>query len=202
VLRDPQGRAGFFLTHQTRGILQLPESNGETGNFVLRRFLFEILFHLQASSRFSLQPDLGAYLNIFGLDKMMRLQALTTILLRGTVIDDWEIIEMLYLMGEVPGSVRETIWCENSVFMFEREILENGMMNVELWMYQTLDGAKRPIFAKAAWEAAKRRFMKEEPLEEDLGIISAVIQWFRRMKEKNEKLIIKPEPNIRQRLGI
>jgi hypothetical protein len=179
----------------------LPENEGEPANLVLRRFLFEVLLHLQASSPFSLQPDLNAYLNVFGLDRLLRLQAITTKQLRGSSIDDQEIIEMLYLMGELPGTSRQMIRDENSFFMFEREILENGMMNAEVWMYQTREGIKKPIHAKSAWEAVKRRILKEKPWEGDTEIVSAVIQWFRLMKEKNEKLVIKPEPEILRRFG-
>lgn len=202
VLRDPEGKAGYFLTHQTRNIMLLPEIQGESGNMVLRRFLFEILLHLQALSRFSFQPDLSAYLNVFGLDKLVRLQVLTTQLLHGNKMGDHEIIEMLYLMGKVPGISREMIVAEDSVFEFEKEKFENGTMNAEVWMYQTREGIKKPIYAKMAWEAANRSFLKEKALDGDAEIISAVIQWFRRMKEKNEKLIIKPEPDLLKRIGI
>jgi len=195
VLRDPKGRSGFFLTHQGRRILALPDEAGEPGEQCLRRFLFEILLHLQDSARLTWQPDLSAYLEVFGLDKFVRLQNLTSKLLGPQPILAEEVIEMVYLMGDVPGEMKALITDPQSVFMFKRQSLEDGTMIAEAWLCPGTDGRKRPISAKAAWEAARRQVLGEATAE-DRALLTVFVAWFMRMKTSKEELVIKPEHQL------
>ena len=200
VLEDKEGNAAFFILNQLQKVMLLPDNKGEPANLVLRKFLFEILLHLQRIARLSMLPDLSAYLGVFGLDKVARLQALHSRIFQGSHVQTAEVVEFVYLMGSVPGSEWNVIRDKDSVFMFEKKKNKDGTIDAEVWQFTAPDGRIKPMPSMAAWEAARKAHLGEQLSNYDEAIIKALIFWFNRANEKQEKLIIKPEPFLMDRL--
>jgi hypothetical protein len=193
VLKDKEGNPGFFLTDKFRNISVFPDSKPKTGGQVLRQFVFELLFRLQEMARFNWCPDLTNYFQVFGMNKLSRLQELNIRFFRGRGLTDEEVIEMLYLMGSVPGTGTDVFEAEDGVFEFRKGKNEDGTSNVLPWAYTDDKGIPTLISPKKAWEAAQR-YVNREANEYDSSLLKVVVEWFKKMRENNEELLIQKDP--------
>ena len=190
LLRDKNDAAGFFIIHSAFGIRLMPGSESVKGKTSLRAFLFEILTHLQSCASFNQAPDLSEYMGVVGLGEVRQLQLLVNKFFQGKASDE-EIVRIIHLMGKVP--TENAFLDENSVFMFEKKKYPDGTIDAELWMVKYPDGLVEPIRSKAAFEAAERKIQRSAPSKRDQHLLQSAVQWFRRMHQKDEKLVIKAE---------